>query len=67
MERIGKLANLSHFSMEEFYQENISRFSNFSDGLVERLNNGKPLSLYVDGVVSRLKPVGKSSKSFAAL
>lgn len=52
--------------MEGFYQESISRFSNFSDVLIERLNNGKPLSLYVDGVVSRLKPTGKSMKSFVA-
>lgn len=53
--------------MEGFYQESISRFSNFSNALVERLSNGKPLSMYVDGVVSRLKPTGKTKKSFAQI
>lgn len=45
--------------MTAFHQENISRFSNVSDTLVELLNNGKPLSLYIDGIVSVLKANGK--------
>lgn len=55
------------FSMTAFHQENISRFSNVSDTLVELLNNGKPLSLYIDGIVSVLKANGKSQLLFVAL
>lgn len=53
--------------MTEFHQENISRFSSFSADLVERLTNGKPLSLYVDGIVSRVKSNGESLKTFIVL
>lgn len=45
--------------MTAFYQESISGFSNFSDVLVERLANGKPLSLFVDGIVSVLRANGE--------
>lgn len=48
--------------MTAFHQINVSRSSNISLALIEQLTNGKPLSLYVDGIVSRIKAEGKSSK-----
>lgn len=59
--------NLVYFSMTAFHQEYIGGSSNFSDVLVERLSNGKPLSLYVDGVLSSPRATGKSWKSFILL
>lgn len=50
--------------MTGFHQENITGSSEFSATLVERLTNGKPLSLYVDGIMSSVKSDGESHYLF---
>lgn len=47
------------FSMTEFHQENITGTPKFSAALIEHLNNGKPLSLLVDGIYSHVRSNGK--------
>lgn len=47
------------FSMSGFWQEKINGTAKISATLVGRLNNGKPLSLYVNGMLSHIRPNGK--------
>lgn len=53
--------------MTGFHQENITGTAEFSATLVERLTNGKPLSLYIDGIMSSVKPNGESLLTFCGL
>lgn len=55
------------FSMTGFHTIVRKGNSVVSDGLIEGLNNGKPLSLYFDGIFSKIKPNGESCKIFASI
>lgn len=46
--------------MTRFHQESITATSGISTALVEHLTNGKPFSLYVDGMFSHISTNGKS-------
>lgn len=58
-----KVIGFDSFSMYQFHQENITGNSQVSLALIDRLNNGKPLSLYIDGMFSYVKPDGMSNKA----
>lgn len=49
--------------MTRFHQEYFED-SSFSNDLIDNLSNGRPLSLYVDGIIAHLKPTGESMKLF---
>ena len=46
--------------MTGFHQEKINGTSEISADLIDGLNNGHPLSLYIDGIGSHIKPNSKS-------
>lgn len=52
--------------MTAFHQVNVDRNNEIPSALIEKLTNGKALSLYVDGIVSRIKPNSKLKESFDA-
>lgn len=48
--------------MTEFHQVKINGTVEIPEELIEFMNNGKSLSLYIDGILSHVKPNGKDNK-----
>lgn len=48
------------FSLIAFHQVKINGSLEMPSSLIQRLNNGKPLTIYFDGILSHLKANGKS-------
>lgn len=45
--------------MDGFHQETVEKASDISEDFYQKLNNGKTLSVYVDGVSARINRTGE--------